>query len=98
MGSLECSILKSFNNCKTQVISQATLAMALYSASAEDLDTTPCFFDLQEIKEYPKYTAEPVRGLLVSGHLAQSASQKALICNFVLLEKNIPLPGDPLIN
>ena len=57
MASLECSILKSFNNCKTQVISQATLAMALYLASVEDLDTTPCFFDLQEIKEYPKYTA-----------------------------------------
>ena len=57
MAGLECSILKSFNNCKTQVISQATLAMALYSASAEDLDTTPYFFDLQEIKESPKHTA-----------------------------------------
>ena len=91
-------IFKSFSSCITQVILQAILAIALYYALAEDLDTTPCFLDLQDIKESPKYTAYLVRDLQVSGHPAQSASQKALICNSMLLGKKIPFPGEALMN
>ena len=91
-------IFKSLSSCITQVISQATLAIALYSASTKDLDTTPCFLDLQDIKESPKYTAYLVRDLRVSRHPAQSASQKALICNSVLLGKKIPFLGEALMN
>ena len=80
------------------MILQAILAIAMYYALAEDLDTTPCFLDLQDIKESPKYTAYLVRDLRVSGHPAQSASQKALICNSMLLGKKIPFPGEALMN
>ena len=45
IAGLWWSVFKSLSSCITQVISQATLAIALYSASAEDLDTTPCFLD-----------------------------------------------------
>lgn len=36
------------------VIPQVVRAIALYSASAEDLATTLCFFDFQDIGESPK--------------------------------------------
>ena len=74
IASLGCSIFKSLSNWSTQVISHAALAIALYSASAYDLETTPCFFDLHAIKHSPKYTAYLVSDLLISGHPAQSAS------------------------
>ena len=54
MAGLGCSAFKSLSNCNTHVISQATLVIALFLASAKDLETTPCFFDLQDIKDSPK--------------------------------------------
>lgn len=36
-----------------------TFLIAWYSASAEYLDTTLCFFDFQEIKESPSLTKYP---------------------------------------
>ena len=53
---LSCEICKSFNKYNNQVTSQVVVAIDLYSASAEDLETTSCFFDLQEIKASPKNT------------------------------------------
>lgn len=40
---------KSHRSCVSQVISLAVATSALYSDSAEDLDTTVCFFAFQEI-------------------------------------------------
>jgi len=53
-------------------------AIERYSASAEDLKMVVCFLDFQEISDSPKKMQKPVTDLLVSGHLAQSESQKAL--------------------
>ncbi|GJS56772.1 hypothetical protein Tco_0651556 [Tanacetum coccineum] len=41
-------------------------------ASVDDLETTNCFFDDQEIKHEPRITAEPLIDLLVIGQEAQS--------------------------
>jgi len=59
------------------VISQQVDAIALYLAYAEDLETTDCFFDLQDIKLFPRKSQYPVKDFLVSGQLAQFALQNA---------------------
>jgi len=51
-----------------QINSLATLAMAPYSASAEDLGTVLCFFVFQETGDPPSVTTYPVRDCLVRGH------------------------------
>lgn len=43
----------SYNNPLIQMISQVVKAIALYSDSAEDLETVTCFFVFQEIKDFP---------------------------------------------
>jgi hypothetical protein len=48
--------------------------IALYSASAEDLEIVVCFFDFQEIKELSRKTQYPVTDLLESTQPAQSKS------------------------
>ena len=65
------------------MISQGVTAIALYSASADDLETVDCFFALQEINESPKKTQYPVIDFLVSGQEAQSESESvyAFKCN-----------------
>ena len=50
IASLGWNTSKSFNKAKIQVISQVVTAMALYSASAEDLETMNCFLDFHEIR------------------------------------------------
>lgn len=45
---------RSLNSVTSQVISQVTCVMALYSASAEDRETVVCFFDFQEMRESPR--------------------------------------------
>ena len=61
--------------------SQAVVAMALYSASAEDRETVACFLDFQEIRESPRKMQNPVTDLRESGQPAQSASQNPLRCS-----------------
>ena len=67
-------ISKSFNNASSQVISQTITAIALYFASAKDLDTIDYFLDFQEIRESPKNMQYLVVDLLVSMQDAQSTS------------------------
>ncbi|GJW26621.1 senescence-associated gene 21 [Tanacetum coccineum] len=50
-------------------------ASALYSALVDDLETTNCFFDDQEIKHGRRKTVEPVIDLLLIGQEARSLSQ-----------------------
>ena len=77
----------------SQTISLVTVAMALYSDSTEDLDTTCCFLHFQEIKESPRKMQKPKTDLLVSGHAAQSASQYDLSFNSDSADRNKPWPG-----
>ena len=67
--------------------------MALYSASAEDLDTIACFFDFQEINESPRKMQYPVIDLLVSRHDAQSASLNPLTSSSDFAKKKTHFPG-----
>ena len=69
------------------------MAMALYSASADDLETVDCFFYFHETRESPMNIQYLVTDLLVYGHEAQSKSVKPFTCNFELAEKKMPLPG-----
>ena len=90
-------IWKSLSKGISHINSQTTDAIALYSASAEDLETVCCFFDFQDIKESPRNTQYSVIGLLISRQLAQSESEKDFRCKLLEEEKNNPYPGDPLI-
>lgn len=61
------------SNDNIQTISRVPLVMDLYLASAEDsedFDTTCCFFDFYDIREFPRSTQQPKTDLLVSGHAA----------------------------
>jgi hypothetical protein len=53
--------------------------MARYSASALDLDTVVCRLDDHEMRDEPRKTQKPNVERLVSGQLAQSASEYAVI-------------------
>ncbi|KAJ0859067.1 hypothetical protein HanRHA438_Chr13g0608231 [Helianthus annuus] len=65
------------NSCNTftsHITSHKAAHIDLYSASAEDLDTTLCFLLFQEIKDFPRNIQNPVIDLLLSIHFAQSES------------------------
>ena len=74
-------IWRSWSKAFNQITSHTANAMALYFAFAENLDTVVCFFDLHDTKECPKNIQYPMVDLRVSGHPAQSKSEKALMCN-----------------
>ena len=80
-ASFVWGIPRSWSKDFSQMTSHTTNAMALYSASTKDLDTVVCFFDLHDTKECPRKIYYPVVDLWVSGHLAQSEFEKALMCN-----------------
>ena len=44
----------------TQINSDVALAIALYSASVLDLETVTCFFELQEMRFFPRYMRNPL--------------------------------------
>ena len=58
---------KSWSKANSQVSSQVAMDIALYSASADERETTVCFFDLQEINESPRKMQKPIIDLCVSG-------------------------------
>ena len=60
----------SLRKYKIHTISHVATAMALYSASAEDLETVNCFLDFQDTKESPMKMLYPVTDFLVSEHEA----------------------------
>ena len=66
------------------------VAIDLYYASVEDLETISCFFDLQEIKASPRNTQYPVKDFLVSRQLTQFASQNAISYKSESTRKNTP--------
>ena len=66
---------KGLNKAINHKISLVTIAIALYSDSAEDLKTTCCFLHFQEIRESYRNTQKPETNLLVSMQASQSASQ-----------------------
>ena len=68
--------LSSFNTVWTQRTSVIAWAKFMYSASAQDLATTGCFMDHQEMRLGPKNIAAPEVDLLSSGSATKSASQK----------------------
>ena len=70
--------------------SLVTVAIALYSASADERDTVVCFLVLQEMGDPPKEMKYPLMDFLVKGHAPQSESQNATICKSELLRKRIP--------
>ena len=65
----------SLSNHRSQRISLTVAAIALYSASAEERDTTDCFFVRQEMGAPPNEMKYPVQDRLVMEHPPQSASQ-----------------------
>jgi hypothetical protein len=79
-----------------QVISQLVMAMALYSASAEERETMDYFLERQERRESPKKMQKPMTDLRVSEQPAQSESQNPLSCKELIEEKNSPCLGVPL--
>ena len=77
--------------------SHVVVAMDLYLASAKDLETMDCFFDLHDVNESPRKTQYPVRDFLVSGHPTQLASQFAFSYKSESQGKNTPWLGVPFI-
>lgn len=65
-------------------------AIVWYSTSLEDLETTFCFLDRHEIREWPKKTQNPMKDFWVSGHEAQSESQYPLRCIGEVDDKRMP--------
>jgi len=59
-------ILRSCNKARSQIISQQVVAIARYSASAEERATTDCFFTFQEIGEEPSSMQKPVVDFLIT--------------------------------
>lgn len=53
-AALVCMTLKSHSIFFNQLNSQAAIAMDLYSALAEDLETVYCFLDFQDTIESPR--------------------------------------------
>jgi len=48
----------------------------MYSVSQELFDIVTCFFDFQDMREFPRYTLKPVIDCLESLQVSQSLSQK----------------------
>lgn len=70
---------KSLSDRTSQETSLTVAANALYSASADELETVVCFYDFHETKKSPRNTQNRGVHLRVSRQEAQSASLKALI-------------------
>lgn len=87
--TFSCLIYSSLSKACNQVISQATLAIDLYSASAEDLKMVFCFFDFHETNVSIMKTQKSVTDFLVSGQVSQSELEKALIHGSLTIEQTL---------
>ncbi|KAJ0779867.1 hypothetical protein HanPI659440_Chr06g0231241 [Helianthus annuus] len=72
---IETSTFSSLRMLISHNTSHVALHIDLYSASADDRDTTLCFLLFQETKEPPRKIQKPVTDLLLSVHFAQSESE-----------------------
>ena len=68
------------------------LAIAQYSAYANDLETFACFLDFHVIRELRRKIQYPVTDLRVARQPPQSESQKAFKVSLLLERSNKPLP------
>ena len=75
---------------RNQVTSQQVVTIKRYSASTLDRETVFCFLVFQDIDEFPRNIQYLVVNRCVSGHLDQSASQKAFSCSDLATEKKSP--------
>ena len=62
--------------------SLVVIAMALYSASTNDLETIACFLVFQQTGELPSMMKYPVKDLLERGHPPQLESQIHIVANY----------------
>jgi hypothetical protein len=69
-GGMERLTPSSLNNIRIQNNSVVVMERERYSASVLDLETTACFLALQDIRQSPKNTANPVVDRRSSGHPA----------------------------
>ena len=74
----------SSRSLTSHVTSDAAADIARYSASEDNLETVPCFFDFQLTGELPRRRRYSVTDFLVSRHAAQSESEKA--CRVIVPE------------
>lgn len=69
--------------------------MTLYSASAEERDTTFCFLECHEMRELPRNKQKPEIEWHESEQVAQSTSAKILSSKVEDAEKKNPNPMEP---
>ncbi|MFS8011924.1 hypothetical protein Hanom_Chr14g01314711 [Helianthus anomalus] len=83
-------VSRSLRSHLIQRTSLTVVAMALYSASADDRDTTDCFLDFQETGAPPRIRRYPVLDLLVMGQPSQSESVYATKSFIPFFGKRMP--------
>lgn len=76
--------------------SKTVEVIALYSPSAKDLDTVPCFFVFHETNAFPMNIQNPVKLLLVSKQEPQFESQRRLDSFRSLPGRKGPMKDCPL--
>ena len=76
-----CGISKSLKSCLSHISSHVVEAIALYSASAEDLEMVACFLDFHEIKESPRNMQNPVTDFLCPNTLPNQHHKKLSALN-----------------
>lgn len=84
------NMCKLLSRAIIQTISHVTLAILLYSASAEEREAVVCFLDFQETRELNIKIQKPVTDLLESGKVAQSAFVNSYISIKLDMGKNKP--------
>src|SRR6266542_1086437 len=89
------SIFSSFRRFLTHNMSPNPCDIALYSASAVDLDTTGCFLLLHDTRLPPTNTQYPDVDLRSSRQLAQSASLYPSTTRCPFPSNRSPFPGVP---
>jgi len=67
--------------------------MPKHGSSEDDCETVFFFLNHQEINESPRKMQKPITKQRVSGHDAQSESQKSFSCKRESLGKKSPRPG-----
>lgn len=83
----------SLSRPNIQTNSATVKSILLYFDSVELLEMVLCFFYFHEASDSPYLIKNSVTNFLVSGHAAESASQKAETTPFFWLDKSTPCLG-----